>query len=218
MFAVDLHVHTGVLHAFPGRPTPYDPVGLRLACLVARERGLDAIAVTNHDFSSPLPEARYGVRILPGIEISTTRGHLLVVGERPPARTDPGALDPHEAVALAHEHDCVAILAHPFRHSTLRDVDAPYDAVEINAKRPQERPRVVQLARELDRPLVATSDAHFPFEVGMAYTLVDADSPSAAAVVDAVRSGRVEVHLGSGPGARIRQLAYGLVHRLRGHV
>lgn len=218
MFTVDLHVHTGVLHAVPGRPTPFDPVGLRLAALVARYRGIDAIAITNHDFSSPLPRSVLGVRVLPGIEITTTHGHLLVVGPDPPARTRANAIGPEAAVALAHERGCVAIVAHPFRNSTLREVDAPFDAVEINAKRPRERPRVVRLARERDLPLVATSDAHFPFEVGTAHTAIEAETLAPASVVEAIRSGRLEVHVGEGVLARTRELVYGYVHRVRGHV
>lgn len=218
MFAVDLHVHTGALHLFRGRSTPFDPIGLRLAAFVARLRGLDAIAITNHDFSSPVPSALFGVRIIPGIEITTTNGHLLVIGPTPPARTVANTLDPHEAVALAHEHGCVAIMAHPFRNSTLRDVDAPYDAIELNAKRPQERPRVVELARKRELPLVAASDAHFPFEVGTAYTLVDVETPVAKAVVDAIQSNRIDVHVGEGYLSQIRERVYEYVHRFRGHV
>ena len=216
VFAVDLHVHTGFVHAFPGRPTPFDPLGLRLACLVARARGLDAIAVTNHDFSSPLPDSLYGVGIVPGIEISTTQGHLLVVGPNPPTRTEPGALDPHEAVDLAHERGCAAVLAHPFRNSTLRDVDAPFDAVELNAKRPGQTGRVVELARERVLPLVGASDAHVPLEVGTAYTLVN-EAPTAASIVEAIRTGEVDVHVETGLLPLLRDRVYGFVHRLRGH-
>jgi hypothetical protein len=97
-------------------------------------------------------------------------------------------------------------------------VDAPYDAIELNAKRPQERPRVIELARERELPLVAASDAHFPFEVGTAYTLVDVETPVAKAVVDAIQSNRIDVHVGEGYLSQIRERVYEYVHRFRGHV
>ncbi|MFB6107575.1 MAG: PHP domain-containing protein [Haloplanus sp.] len=216
MLAVDLHAHAGFLHVVRGRPTPFDPVSLRVVAALARRRGLDAVAVTNHDFHEPHPDWLGGVRLLPGIEISTTRGHLLVVGPDPPRRTARDALTPEEAVELAHDRGCAAVVAHPFRNSTVAEADAPFDAVELNGKRPN-RQGVERLARDLDVPVVGGSDAHFPVEVGRAYTRLDAADPTPAAVVRAIREGRVEACVRESRLDALFHRAYGAVHRLRGH-
>jgi predicted metal-dependent phosphoesterase TrpH len=211
--AVDLHAHTRFFHARPGRPTRFDPVGLDLLTAAAARRGLDAVAVTNHDYAYSA-DRRFPT--IPGVEISTTAGHLVVVGPDPPSRTPPGELGPEEAVELAHEGDCAAILAHPYRHGTLRETGAAFDAVELNGKNPEHAGRTRRLARRLDLPLVGGSDAHFPFEVGRAYTLVDADDPTPEAVARAIRAGRVEAAFDLGRIHRLLDGVYTEIHRRKG--
>ncbi|SFR55519.1 PHP-associated domain-containing protein [Halogeometricum limi] len=189
MFAVDIHTHSRFFHWSPGEPTWFDPLGLTLATLCARLRGLDGIAVTNHDYTYSA-DRRFPT--IPGVEVTTTRGHLLIVGPNPPSRTEPGELTPHEAVEIAHENDCAAIVAHPFRNSDLRHVDAAFDAVELNGKNTEHVEQTRELAAEMDVPLTGGSDAHYPIEVGRAYTLVDADELTPKAVADAIRDGRIE--------------------------
>jgi len=50
-----------------------------------------------------------------------------VVGPDPPTATAPGELDPWEAVDLAHERECAAIMPHPFRNGDLPQTDAAFD-------------------------------------------------------------------------------------------
>ena len=187
MYAVDLHTHTRFFHGFERLGRRFDPVGVRLLARVARARGLDAIVTTNHDYYREFPEVA-GVAILPGIEVTTARGHVLIVGPDPPERTEPGALSPHEAVELAHERDCAAIIAHPFRNSTVRASDADFDALEINGKGTESYDWVQRLARERDLPLIAGSDAHYPVEVGRAFTVVEEPADVGSTSTD--RSGR----------------------------
>lgn len=75
---VDLHMHST---ASDGTLTPGEVVAM------AREEGLAAIALTDHDTTAGLPEAiaagrRLGVEVVPGIEISAKRerGTLHIVG------------------------------------------------------------------------------------------------------------------------------------------
>lgn len=209
MYAVDLHSHSRFFHGWRGRATRFDPYGLRLQSLGARFRGLDGLAVTNHDYAY---SAEIPFPTIPGIEISTTQGHVVVVGPDPPTRTEPGALTPEEAVNLAHDHGCAAILAHPYRNSAARESGADFDAVEINGKNPEHIARTKQLARELGLPLVGGSDAHYPPEVGRAYTRVDASELSPSAVADAVRDGRVTAVTKFGPLDRLLDRAYTRIH------
>ena len=81
-FAVDLHVHTpGSADAKPEAfGTPDDVVAAAIAA------GLDAVAITDHNTASWCDDvataaASTPLVVLPGIEISTTEGHLLAVWE-----------------------------------------------------------------------------------------------------------------------------------------
>ncbi|WP_435072879.1 PHP domain-containing protein [Halorubrum sp. HHNYT27] len=172
--------------------------------------------MTNHDFFRR--ETLVSDACIPGIEISTTEGHLLVIGPNPPERTYSGTLSPEEAVELAHRHDCVAIVAHPFRNSRLRESDADFDAIEINGKHPEHRKRIQRIASDRDLPIVGGSDAHFPFEVGRLSTRLDIDQFTPEAVVDAIRDGRVEPVVRDGRLTRALRLVYSNIHRLRGHL
>lgn len=98
VFDCDLHTHSRFFHLRPEVASGFDPIGVRLLRRLARRRGLDGLAITNHDCfrEDTLPDDTF----LPGIEISTTAGHLLVVGPDPPTHTRPGELDPTSAVEL----------------------------------------------------------------------------------------------------------------------
>jgi len=303
VYAVDLHNHTRFFHGFEGRSTAFDPIGARLLTAVAGRRGMDAVALTNHDYrfmpsrmgpatpalsersmtgeqstagtptsgdqsgtgaqrasrasaddasieSEGAPESDAatptvtespssttgadGVEVarrsppvspgaagpnplaIPGIEITTTKGHLLVVGPDPPARTEPGTLTPDEAIELAHDRNCAAIIPHPFRASTVRETDATVDAVEVNGKHTHHRERVTLLAEERDCAIVGGSDAHYPFEVARAYTRVEAEELTPESVVAAIRDGRVEPAVRKYPLDRVLTPAYRVIHRLRG--
>ncbi|MFC4436723.1 MULTISPECIES: PHP domain-containing protein [Natrialbaceae] len=213
MYAVDLHTHTRFFHGHRALGDRFDPVGVRLLARMAQYRGLEGIATTNHDYFSPLdPPAE--VVTVPGIEITTDHGHVLVVGPDPPAETEPGELTPGEAVELAHDRDCAAIVAHPFRNSTVRELeDVPFDAIEVNGKHPRSRPLVERLADERELPLVGGSDAHYPFEVGRAYTTVDADRLTPKAVADAIRDGRVDARISRSTLDQVLRRGYRTIHR-----
>ena len=213
MYAVDLHTHTRFFHGRRSLGDRFDPLGVRMLAWVAERRGLEGVATTNHDYFTPF-ESTANVATLPGIEITTSRGHVLVVGPDPPEETEPGALTPGEAVDLAHERDCAAIVAHPFRNSTVRELEEiPFDAIEVNGKHPRSRPLVEELAESRGLPLVGGSDAHYPFEVGRAYTVVDAERLTPAALVDAIRDGRVDARVSQTRFDQLLRRGYRAIHR-----
>jgi predicted metal-dependent phosphoesterase TrpH len=234
MFAVDLHAHTRFFHGVPRLGRAFDPVGVRLLARMAASRGLDAVVTTNHDYYREFdfgggksgrggPSDHDGssnrdgaVAVLPGIEVTTTRGHALVVGPDPPARTEPGQLTPEETVELAHRRGCAAIIAHPYRNSTVREADADFDAIEVNGKGTDPTPWVEQLAENRGLPLVGGSDAHYPVEVGRAYTEVEAQHLTPESLVAAIRDGRVRPRVDRSPSQRLLRRAYKLVHGQKG--
>jgi predicted metal-dependent phosphoesterase TrpH len=228
VYAVDLHAHTRFFHGHERAAQFFDPVGVRLLAGAARFRGLDGVALTNHDYyrafdlsdgepASGVGEDRFAATI-PGIEITTTQGHVLVVGPDPPRRTTAGELTPEEAVELAHDRDCAAIIAHPYRNSTVRNVEAEFDAIEVNGKHPRTEEWVRRLADNHDLPMVGGSDAHYPIEVGRAYTRIDADELSPEAVVEAIREGQVAPRVGRGRVNRAVRWFYREIHEGKGNL
>jgi predicted metal-dependent phosphoesterase TrpH len=227
VYTVDLHAHTRFFHGHERAAQFFDPVGVRLLAGTARLRGLDGVALTNHDYyrafdlgesdasgSSKSPFAA----TIPGIEVTTTQGHVLVVGPDPPRRTTSGELTPEEAVELAHDRDCAAIVAHPYRNSTVRNVDAEFDAIEVNGKHPRTEEWVQRLAENHGLPMVGGSDAHYPIEVGRAYTKIEAGELSPEAVVEAIRDGRVEPRVGRGRFNRAVRRFYREIHEEKGNL
>ncbi|WP_134671325.1 CehA/McbA family metallohydrolase [Halorussus marinus] len=228
MLAVDLHAHTRFFHGHEDAAAAFDPLGVRLLAGVARARGLDGVALTNHDYYREFDLGGSGAfaTTIPGVEVTTTHGHVLVVGPDPPRRTAPGELTPEETVELAHDRGCVAIIAHPYRNSTVRNVEADFDAIEVNGKHPRTEEWVRRLAETHDLPIVGGSDAHYPVEVGRAYTKLDLGTsgrPGAAeltpeAVVDAIRDGRVESRVSRGPINRGVRWLYREIHEDKGYL
>lgn len=217
MLSIDLHAHTRFFHGRDRLAHRFDPYGHAVLVAVATRRGLDGVALTNHDYYRPLGDPHEDFLSIPGIEISTTKGHVVVLGPDPPTRTKEGALTPKEAVDVAHDRGCVAIIAHPFRNSTIRETDVPFDAIECNGKHPRTWPLVREIAEERGIPLVGGSDAHYPIEVGRAYTKINAD-PSPEAIVEAIRDGRVEPEIAGGTISRFVRRGYRRVHKRKGHL
>lgn len=214
--SVDLHAHTRFFHGFDPLARAYDPLGARMLARVARRRGLDAVATTNHDYYRELSGGTDGTSLLPGNEVTTSHGHVLVVGPSPPKLTEEGELSPEQVVDIAHARGCAAIIAHPFRNSTVRETDAAFDAVEVNGKGTESTSRVRRFAEERGLPLVGGSDAHLPIEVGRAYTEVHDAEPTAEGIVDAIRDGRVEARVEHSPSQRLLRAMYRVLHSRKG--
>jgi predicted metal-dependent phosphoesterase TrpH len=227
VYAVDLHAHTRFFHGHERAAQLFDPVGVQLLAGMTRLRDLDGVALTNHDYyrefdlgdggSDSGTGSRFAATI-PGIEITTTQGHVLVVGPDPPRRTEPGELTPEEAVELAHDRDCAAIIAHPYRNSTVRNVEAKFDAIEVNGKHPRTEEWVQRLAENHGLPMVGGSDAHYPIEVGRAFTRIEAEELTPEAVVEAIREGRVEPRVGRGRFNRAVRWFYRQIHEEKGNL
>ena len=213
MFTVDLHAHTRFFHGFQAEPTAFDPIGARLLSRWGERSGLDGIALTNHDYHESFDGAGGDPQFIPGIEVSTTDGHLLIVGPDPPRRTEPGKRTPEEVVSRAHSNGCAAIVPHPYRRGRVRQSDAEFDAVEINGKHPDNAAQVRRLSESLDVPVVGGSDAHYPFEVGRTVTQIDSEELTPEAVVTAIQEGAVGVDVRDSAVDGLMRTGYESVHR-----
>ena len=129
IFKADLHIHT--VYSSDSSLTPKALVEKMVA-----HRFIKVAAVTDHDtvkglgITQKLASVFPDILIVPGVEISTPEGDLLVLGtEEMPVKpfTVECVLD------FAKERDCVSVVAHPYREYGMGDLARKYnlDAIEI---------------------------------------------------------------------------------------
>jgi predicted metal-dependent phosphoesterase TrpH len=157
-------------------------------------------AVTDHDtvqglsVTMQLASAYPDILIIPGVEISTAEGDLLVLGteEAPPKPwTVEGVVD------FARDRDCVSVVAHPYREYGMGDIARNYkvDAIEVlNGESSSHANKLAQeLAKSMALPGLAGSDAHQPSEVCSVYTEVQAGL-DVDEILKALKKGLVTAH------------------------
>ena len=177
---LDLHIHSE--RSFDGCMSLSEIVAL------ARERGLNGVAICDHDrVLDEVPEFD-DFLVIPATEVSTERGHLLGLFVREPIETRKFS----ESVTAIHAQGGLAVIAHPFEHSTdanrLDDVMSRLDGVEIWNSRADRKNKSAnamarELAQKLKKPVTAGSDAH----------VLEADELSLSAVKAALLRGAKQV-------------------------
>ena len=191
MLACDLHVHTN--YSKDGESSVEEILRQ------AEREGLDAIVISDHDTVEGAKKALTlpsTVLVIPGIEVSTKQGHLLVLGV-----TDiiPAGLDVVATVDIAHRLGGLCILPHPYhvwRHGVARRKKAGMnvvDAVEAFNSRyivGSANRKAGRIAERLEKPCVGGSDAHNARFVGYGRTFVEAE-PDMQAIFAAIRAGKV---------------------------
>lgn len=163
--------------------------------MFAKKRGLDAVAVTNHDTIEGALETSKGegFLIIPGIEVTTKHGHVLGLDVR---ERIPPMLDVTTTIQKIHEAGGIAVAAHPtalYRGKLRNHMTEEFDAVEvINASSIPFRFSNWanrKLAEDLNLPQTGGSDAHYAPEIGMAYSMVEA-SLEKEEIITAIKNGK----------------------------
>jgi hypothetical protein len=186
---IDLHIHTN--HSDSSST-------IHQVIQRAKERGLDGIAITDHMNTMAfreIPKQVDGILIIPGVEVESRDGHVLVLGVR---RAPRGTLSLLEIIEWARREGGATVMAHPMvpglRASEETIKLARPDAIETsNALVPLARynRESRELAERLRLPQTGGSDSHRAETVGDMYTLVDARNRTVAGVVQAIKEGRV---------------------------
>jgi len=150
----------------------------------ARKRGLERVAVTDHNaIGGALAAARLAPDlIIVGEEIKTTEGELLgyFLTEEVPA-----GLSPNETILRLRRQGAVISVAHPFDRKrsgswapqALAQILPQVDAVEIfnaRALTPAPNDQAAEAARLAELPGTAGSDAHSAGELGQALFMLAA--------------------------------------------
>ena len=171
----------------------------------ARRRGLDVIALTNHnqrlagrvgrwissDTATPL--------VLRAEEITAAHYHMAAVGVEHPI---PGTLGAADAITAVHSQGGAAIAAHParmfwggFDAAAKASLDGAEIAHPMIIGDPQARAELVQftqLVRTVNPHLapIGSTDFHFRKPMGLCRTYLFAREYSEAGVIEAIRAGR----------------------------
>ena len=169
MVKIDMHVHTNYSDGVDS---------VEEIIRQAEKMGLDGIGIVDHDtfggFHKAL-EIETDLIIIPGIEVSTCKGHILAYGITD-GEIEIG-LTPQETVKIIHRLGGIAVPAHPFDFIRLGIKKEVYkinaDAIEVIngcSTLPRYNKKAIKVAQELDLPMVAGSDGHSTEEIGNAWT------------------------------------------------
>jgi predicted metal-dependent phosphoesterase TrpH len=193
----DFHIHT--VYSADSLIQPKTLVNM-----LAAHNFIKVAAVTDHDSvrgckaTVELASSYPDVLIIPGVEISTQLGDVIVLGtyELPPKPWTPEVV-----VDYAKSIDGVSIIAHPFRTYGMGEHARNYkvDAIEVlnGGSSREANSQAKELARSIGLPGTAGSDAHQVSELFSVYNQVEA-SMNIDSVLAAIKKGLVSVQASRG--------------------
>ncbi|MFB0563032.1 MAG: PHP-associated domain-containing protein [Candidatus Lokiarchaeia archaeon] len=199
----DLHIHTTCSQNRIWGPdaisTPKQVVK------TAIKKGLDGIAVTDHDTVKGGLEALKIARridkdflVIPGIEVKCKDGDILGLGLTSNPRGHMGKLSAIETVEILRDMGALVIAPHPFGWGGVGKLveKAAFDAIEgFNASQLNcINTRAKLAAHKLKLPMVAGSDAHYHVNVGNAVTAIDHNEDTVDSALTTIRTGKVRIH------------------------
>jgi predicted metal-dependent phosphoesterase TrpH len=201
---IDLHTHT--------HPLSYDSdLSPDQLIEAAKAAGLDGVCLTEHDFFWEPDKARELARrhdflVIPGIEVNTECGHILVFG------LDRFVYGMHrlaDLVAMVADAGGAMVAAHPYRRqlpfelredgdwsealerAVKNDAYLQSNAIETSNGRGTKRQNdfSAEVCRHLRLPQTAGSDAHQRSDVGTCATEFDAPITGLAELIAELRAG-----------------------------
>jgi len=186
---IDLHIHSEY---------SFDSIMSIKKILKVASKRLDGIAITDHNTLEGAIEATKlnqnpGFIVVQGNEINTEFGDLLglFLTEEIKSR------EAFEVIDEIHEQGGIVVLAHPYKRRGEYPLELMkrIDAIEgFNARIGNKNllHRAWKLSREYHLPLIAGSDAHFPFEIGRGITIFE-DLKSVEDVKKAILKGKTRI-------------------------
>ncbi len=167
---------------------------------------IKGIAITDHDtttgfkYVQELAIPYRDIIVIPGIEITTLQGHLIILGiEEEPKRP----LTIWEAVDFGMEQGGVIIIPHPFRVGGIAEIAEELNAHAVEVYNPhaadEENNQALKLAKIRGLAKTAGSDCHHIDGMWTAYTEIDAE-PAVDSILNAIKLGKTKPHkLGPAP-------------------
>ncbi len=173
----DLHIHSK--YSYDGVLDPKEIVR------IAKERGLDGIAITDHNTIRGGQEAKKyetkDFKVIIGAEIMTEKGEVtgLFLSKEVKSRRF------QDVIAEIKAQDGIIVVPHPFdrlRHSAFQitsEYTSLVDAIEGFNSRcvfQRDNKKAVEFAAQYNLPVVGGSDAHYANEIGKAGIITDSDN------------------------------------------
>lgn len=188
MLKLDLHIHSQYSEDGAGSPIEIikqlqkrDIHGMAITDHNTVEGGLKALKVAPKDFI-----------VIPGIEISTSDGHIIGLDIK---ENIPRELSVEITIEKILDQGGIPIVPHLFRsmsgikEENLKQVVNEIPALEVfnSCSVPQSNLKVAKLARKLNLGGTGGSDSHNPNYVGYGYTTVDTTDYSIDAVISEIK-------------------------------
>lgn len=172
-YLIDLHIHSKRYSACAQTLDPFEIA----SCLLAK--GIDAAVLAEHDTKwesegfAALQAHDKQCELFNGMELTAAGNyHFVLLGITDDSMIKKG-MAAEEAIEVVHQQGGAAILAHPFRTGVPPlKVLQQIDAIELGSTsfNLQESRLSMLVANELNKPMVASSDAHALERVGWGYT------------------------------------------------
>lgn len=193
MIKADLHIHT--TYSNDSTVTPK-----ALVEKLVNDNSIKVAAVTDHNTVKGLINTRKlaatypDILIIPGVEISTAEGDLIVLGAE---ETPPEPWTVENVLDFAQDNNYVSVVAHPYREYGMGDLAMNYNVDAIEVLNGQAFKYANKLANELAKsmkiPGLAGSDAHNPSELLTIYTKIQA-ALDIDEILKAIKKGWVTTH------------------------
>ncbi len=190
----DLHVHTN-----------YSKDGVSSVEEIltkAKALGLNGLAITDHDAIDGALKAlriadKFGLIVVPGIEVTTKEGEILVLGVKSPIQRKLPAV---EMVKKARELGGFVIVPHAYdylrkaigRVAEYLDIDA-VEALNGGEFLLFSNIFARKLAKRRKLPMTAGSDAHSIKTLGCAYTIIQEEVSNYQDVIQAIKKGNTRL-------------------------
>lgn len=202
---IDLHTHTHPL-SYDSELTPDDLVE------AARRAGLDGVCLTEHDFFWDAEKARdlgrrHDFLVIPGIEVNTEFGHIVVFGLE---RFVYGMHRLNDLVSMAEAAGGAMVAAHPYRRQLPFELKESGDYSEALARAVQndayrhahaietyngrgsgrQNEFSLDVCADAGLPQTAGSDSHHVSDVGKCATEFEAPISGLRDLIEELRAGR----------------------------
>jgi predicted metal-dependent phosphoesterase TrpH len=174
MIKLDLHIHSQ--YSEDGSGTAQDIIK------ILKKKGLQGMAITDHNsIEGSLNALKFATKdflIIPGVEISTNKGHVIALNIKEDIEKN---LPLEETIEKIQHLGGIPIVAHVFRTMSginlenLKKIHSKLSAIEVfnSCSDFGTNLKTAKIAKKFNLGGVGGSDSHIPEHVGSGYTIIN---------------------------------------------